>query len=165
MIADNKTRSFSTKPTLLLLCLVRISSPHTCFFMYSWESLKSELWPRRWPECRMYDVSVPVLPWHWGSQCTEEGWVSGGDNAHASNTDGLWQLKQKGFYKTVLKRFYKTVLKRFTYQHYSDRFTSVFGLRQIVEGPRTEIPHVTVECDVWDPVRWPAQILVSDPGQ
>ena len=29
---------------LLLCCLVKIISPHTCFCMYSWESLISELW-------------------------------------------------------------------------------------------------------------------------
>ena len=32
-----------SKPNLLLLCLVQFCAPHTCFFEYSWESLKSEL--------------------------------------------------------------------------------------------------------------------------
>ena len=32
-----------SKPNLLLLSLVKICAPHTCFIMYSWESLKSEL--------------------------------------------------------------------------------------------------------------------------
>ena len=44
-IKADKTRSFYdsivlTEQNLLLLCLV----PHTCFCMYSWESLKSWLW-------------------------------------------------------------------------------------------------------------------------
>ena len=34
-----------TKPNLPLLSLVKICAPHTCFLMYSWESLKSELCP------------------------------------------------------------------------------------------------------------------------
>ena len=31
-------------PKLLLNCFVKICSPHTCLYMYSWESLISELW-------------------------------------------------------------------------------------------------------------------------
>ena len=34
----------------------------------------------------------------------------------------------------------------------------------MAKGPGTHTPCVTDECDVWDPERWPAQILASDPG-
>ena len=47
-------------PSLLLLCLVKICSPHTCFYMYSCESLKSQLCSQ--PNSTSWRACAGVMP-------------------------------------------------------------------------------------------------------